>query len=33
MKAALVVPNQVQINTESNTIMKSSKDHAKDHLM
>lgn len=33
MKAALVVPNQVQINSELNVNTKTTKDHAKEHLM
>ena len=33
MKAALVVPNQVQINSDLNANTKTTKDHAKEHLM
>ena len=33
MKAALVVPNQAQINHDQAANTKSSKDYAKEHLM
>jgi hypothetical protein len=33
MKAALVVPNQVQINPDFNVNTKTTKDHAKEHLL